>query len=229
MRLLSVLLLVLFNLLCAEIVYARSQFTLPESSEPLYSLSIKTSPQHATIKIMNIKLKYQQGMKLKAGNYRVNVSAAGYQLKQRIIPIRHKNIKIHIVLKKNEPDTESSDNLNKPSTLFAKTKGYKQFLRHANRLKGLSFIEEVEKFDKYCQRYANVAVRQAKRRVKLGCRTFIPFFKNDPASQWHLKKTPQKTWCKTVSAYATAKEMIYREKRLTACFEARQEAKAETQ
>jgi len=219
MRLPSVLLFVLFNFLCAEMVYGRSQFTLPQSSLPLYSLSIRTTPQHATIKIMNIKLKYHKGIKLQAGDYRVNISAEGYQTKERIIPIRDKNIKIHILLKQNKSDTVASDDA-KPATVFATTKGYKQFLRHANRLKGLSFIEEAEKFDKYCQRYANVAIRQAKRRVTLGCRQFIPFFKNDPASQWRLEKTPQEAWCKTVSAYATAKEMIYREQRLKACFKA---------
>ncbi len=42
-------------------------------------LTIKTSPENARIRLLNIAPKYRQGMTLKAGRYHIEVSQAGYQ------------------------------------------------------------------------------------------------------------------------------------------------------
>lgn len=168
---------------------------------------------------MNIRLKYYHGIILKSGDYRIEVSAKGYQTNKQTIRIRHSNKTLHIKLKRNQPEDSSGVSYSSDSTLtnFTTTKGYISLLRHANRLKGVSFKQEVERFSTYCNRYASLAVRQAKRRVNEGCSDKISPFNNDAAQQWSLKKTPQKAWCMTVSTYATAKETIYREGRLQDC------------
>jgi preprotein translocase subunit SecD len=215
----TLIFLLLLNVLLSGSVSARSQFTLPA---PLYTLNIKANPSHATIKIMNIRLKYYHGIILSPGDYRIEVSAKGYQTKKQTVRIRHKNKTLSIKLQRNQPE-DSSDVSYSSTTLidFTTTKGYINLLRHANRLNGVSFKQEVERFSRYCNRYANLAVRQAKRRVNEGCSDEISPFNNDAAQQWSLKKAPQKAWCMTVSSYATAKETIYREGRLKDCLTSR--------
>ena len=100
MRLIILIFLFLFNLLFLETAYARSKFTLPD---PLYALTIITTPKNATVKIMNIKPKYYQAIKLKTGDYYIEVSAEGYQLKKQKISIHHQDKKIQIKLAKNQP------------------------------------------------------------------------------------------------------------------------------
>jgi hypothetical protein len=221
------ILFVLFNVLFANISYARSQFTLPESAS-LHTLTIRTTPRNAKINILNMKLNYRHGIKLGAGNYRIEVSAQGYQPKKHTIRMRHHHKNIRITLrKKNVAKTPaptqqtSSSSPHATADFIATTKGYLRFLRHANRLKGVSFTTEAEKFEKYCKRYSTLAIRQARRRMTEGCATKINFFKNDIAHQWSLQKAPQRAWCKTVSAYATAKEATYRERRLKDCLVAK--------
>jgi hypothetical protein len=222
----TLILLLFFSFLLSGVSYARSKFTLPASeSLPLYALTIRTTPTHSTVKIMNVKVKYHHGMKLQAGDYRLEISAQGYRLKKHIVRIRYHDKNIRITLRKNNVIVESHTHPVAPSSssphatadFISTTKGYIRFLRHANRLKGISFTDQKQQFEKYCRRYANLSVQQAKRRIHEGCATNINFFKNDTAHQWSLQKKPQKAWCKTVSAYATAKEATYRELRLKAC------------
>ena len=234
MRLITLIFPLLFSLLFLEVAYARSKFTLPD---PLYALTIITTPKNAMTKIMNIRPKYYHGIKLKSGDYRIEVSAQGYQLKKQRVSIRHQDKKIQITLTKNQPEStnnrldkflgnstkehrltlQSHANTTAKKATYNRTRGYKGFLRHAGRLKGISFLEEKKKFAKYCKRYANLAVRQAKRRIDEGCSDVITPFNNDAARQWSLKKAPQAAWCRTVSAHATSKETIYRERRLEDC------------
>lgn len=220
------ILFILFHFLFISISYARSQFTLPESVT-LHTLTIRTTPRNATIKILNMKLNYRHGIKLGSGDYRIEVSAPGYRVKKQIVRMRHHNKNIRITLRKTTvaktPHTQKPPSSSPHATadFIATTKGYLRFLRHANRLKGVSFVKEEEKFEKYCKRYSTLAIRQARRRMTEGCATKINFFKNDVAHQWSLQKAPQHAWCKTVSAYATAKEATYRELRLKDCLVAK--------
>jgi len=48
----------------------------PSLRIPFY---VKTKPQNATVRIMNIKPKYQAGIRLKAGLYDIQISAPGYR------------------------------------------------------------------------------------------------------------------------------------------------------
>ena len=215
----TLIFLVSSTLFVSEMAYSRSKFTPPD---PLYSLRVISTPKNAVIKIMNIRPSYYHGIKLSPGDYRIQVSAFGYQLKKLTVQLRHQNKKVNIQLSKSRPTPTNNhtDRLKiKPAkeTTYSITRGYKRFLRHSDQLKGVSFLEEKEIFSKYCKRYAKLAVRQAKRRLVEGCSNIITPLHNDAARQWSLNRIPQAAWCKAVSSHATAKETIYREKRLKDC------------
>ena len=50
-------------------------------------LFVKTKPQNADVGILNIKPRFRQGMEIKAGQYRVMVSAKGYLAKQKQVSV----------------------------------------------------------------------------------------------------------------------------------------------
>jgi hypothetical protein len=231
MRLFILLCLVIFNLQLST-VYARSQFTLPTVK---YALTVKTTPSTAVVKIMNIRPSYYDGIKLKSGNYRIEVSARGYDTQKKTVAFSNKDKVIYIALSKKvaltpknppakeEPQTAENsiaflpDNtpIQQEKPKFTHTKGYSRFLRRSNELYGISYQDPL--FNAYCRRYARLAVRQAKRRIRHHCEGEISILHNDAASQWQLVTAPQKAWCKTVSSHATYKETIYREERLEYC------------
>lgn len=66
----------------------------------LYSLTIIANPSFTTIKIMNIKSKYKDGIKLRPGKYKITVTAKGYLSEQETIIIKNKNINKKIKLKR---------------------------------------------------------------------------------------------------------------------------------
>ena len=239
MRLFILIALISWSLQLSTLVHARSQFTLPASQ---YALTIKTTPRHATIKIMNIKPSYQEGIQLKEGNYRIEVSAKGYETVKQNVIISKKDKIVYIALDKKTsligkpPPTvdiheeqvtvensiqiipsNKAPQIIKHSTKrrFTHSKGYNRFLRYANRLYGVSY--EDPQFIRFCKRYANLAVRQAQRRIDNHCEQEISVFHNDKANQWLLRKRPQEKWCRTVSSHATYNETIYREERLEYC------------
>ncbi len=262
MRLFILISLLSLNLFLTT-AYARSQFTLPPNQ---YTLTVKTTPHNATIKIMNIKPSYQDGILLKEGNYRIEVSASGYETVKKTVLLSKKDKIIYIALRKKTPfiskqppaveireeppiavnptliivddkepeiiqpsssaryeyeDYVTAGN-NKPKVIqqlpkrrFIHTKGYNRFLRRANKLYGVSYNDP--RFERYCKQYANLAIRQAQRRIDNHCEQEISPLHNDKASQWQLNKRPQQAWCRTVSAYATYNETVYREERLEYC------------
>lgn len=57
------------------------------SPQSAYPLSIITTPENATIKVMNIKAKYKRGMKLLSGKYDIEVSAEGYTTQRQWIKL----------------------------------------------------------------------------------------------------------------------------------------------
>jgi len=59
-----------------------------------YSLTIKTTPKNIKIRILNIKSKYHNGIKLKPGKYKIELSKSGYKMKIFIIQIKNKNLVI---------------------------------------------------------------------------------------------------------------------------------------
>ncbi len=221
------------------ITHARSQFTLPASQ---YALTVKTTPRDATVKIMNIKPSYQDGIQLKEGNYRIEVSAQGYETIKQTAILSKKDKIIYIALRKKTPLVSKQPpaveireeppiavnsipiivHNNAPQIIqqppkrrFIHSKGYNRFLRRANRLYGISYKDP--RFDRYCKQYANLAIRQAQRRIDNHCEQEISLLHNDKANQWQLNKRPQQEWCRTVSSHATYNETVYREERLEYC------------
>lgn len=73
-----------------------------------YSLNIKTSPSNAKIRIMNIRPKYTQGIKLESGKYHVNISKKGYYTVDKWVEITDGNLNITETLKKKKKTAEVS-------------------------------------------------------------------------------------------------------------------------
>ena len=66
-----------------------------------YSLSIISFPKHSRIRILNIKPKYNNGMKLKKGKYNIEVSAKGYETSRKWIDLTKNNYFSFYLKKKN--------------------------------------------------------------------------------------------------------------------------------
>jgi hypothetical protein len=66
----------------------------------IYSLTIGVTPRDATVKILNIKPKYYDGIKLERGDYHIRITKDGYKPVSRWINIKQDEY-INIVLKKN--------------------------------------------------------------------------------------------------------------------------------
>jgi hypothetical protein len=95
------------------------------SGEELYSLTIKTTPG-ATVRIMNISPKYQNGIKLPPGNYNILVEKKGYTSTNKWIKITNSDLSRYIRLTKVETSTDNNTsspvekNKVKKNTSFAK-------------------------------------------------------------------------------------------------------------
>ena len=70
------------------------------------SLSIKTSPDNARIRILNIGPKYQQGIQLKPGRYHIEVSQSGYKRHTEWIELKNEDT-IHSVVLKEKQQAET--------------------------------------------------------------------------------------------------------------------------
>lgn len=62
-----------------------------------YELYIETKPKNATIRIMNIKPKFKQGIILKRGKYEIEISAKGYKTRKEWITLK-RNAKYEVKL-----------------------------------------------------------------------------------------------------------------------------------
>ncbi|MBF0453992.1 MAG: serine/threonine protein kinase [Magnetococcales bacterium] len=72
----------------------------PSTSASEFSLTIRTIPADAEIKILNIQPPYQPGIKLPPENYHLEVSRAGYETKRKWIKIKNRDRVLEIQLKK---------------------------------------------------------------------------------------------------------------------------------
>jgi len=90
-------------------VISSKKFNINEKKEKKPGgLFISTVPENAKIRILNIKPKYSEGMKLKNGKYNVEVSAEGYRKKRMWINFTSgMDNNINIQLEKEEPQTVS--------------------------------------------------------------------------------------------------------------------------
>jgi hypothetical protein len=57
-----------------------------------FSLTINTIPSKARVRILNIKPKYYDGMKLKEENYRIEISHDGYKTVKKWIKLNHNTV-----------------------------------------------------------------------------------------------------------------------------------------
>ena len=64
------------------------------SSAPLvtYALTVKTSPEGARVRILNIPERYQPGIQLPAGRYHIEVSQAGFNTERSWVEITNQNL-----------------------------------------------------------------------------------------------------------------------------------------
>ncbi len=72
--------------------------TIIKASQEIAHLTVKTSPQDALIRILNIKPKYQSGIKLKPGSYQIEVSKAGFKRHTEWVELAAADDKMHSVV-----------------------------------------------------------------------------------------------------------------------------------
>lgn len=77
-----------------------SKIKSKKSKVKYYSLYTEVTPKKAKIRILNIKPKYKNGIKLKKGKYHVEISKKGYSTVNKWIEVKDKNIKFKVKLKK---------------------------------------------------------------------------------------------------------------------------------
>lgn len=81
--------------------------SLSSSSAPItYALTVKTTPEDAKIRLLNVPDKYKEGISLIAGKYKIEVSKAGYKTKTDWVEIKSEPLKISITL---EADLDTSN------------------------------------------------------------------------------------------------------------------------
>jgi len=74
--------------------------TIKKQRQKLIKLKIITEPKNAKIRILNIKPKYKENIKLKPGKYKIEISKNGYITKKEWFEINENNNKLKIKLKK---------------------------------------------------------------------------------------------------------------------------------
>lgn len=63
-----------------------------------YSLTVKTKPANADVKIMNIKPRYKDGIRLKPGQYVIKAQHSYYKNKYQCVTIKDKNVNLKMKL-----------------------------------------------------------------------------------------------------------------------------------
>ncbi len=63
-----------------------------------YSLTVKTKPTNTNVKIMNIKPRYKDGIRLKPGQYVIKAQHPYYKNKYQCVTIKDKNVNIKMKL-----------------------------------------------------------------------------------------------------------------------------------
>ena len=84
------------------------------SAAPVFPLTITTTPDKVRIKILNIPDKYKEGIELPDGQYRIEISKAGFKTKTETVEIKNHPLTLAVEL---EPD--ETVNEGKPGTPLA--------------------------------------------------------------------------------------------------------------
>lgn len=80
--------LVIYQFLVPSVPAAPNPLPTVSSPGSVFRLQIKTSPAKARVRVMNIPDKYQYGMALPPGQYRIKVDAPGYQSKSLVLQVK---------------------------------------------------------------------------------------------------------------------------------------------
>ncbi|MCK5726384.1 MAG: ankyrin repeat domain-containing protein [Thiotrichaceae bacterium] len=100
---------------------------------------------------------------------------------------------------------------------FNHTGGYQSLNHWAIQLQGQRQVPRG-----YCQRYAQVANSQARRRTQSHCTNNIPLNSWNIRKRWTINYTGHYNWCRSVSSYSSGNETRSREYRLKSCIIANQ-------
>lgn len=68
--------------------------------KPTYALTVNTKPEDARVRILNIRAKYRDGIKLQNGRYKIEVSKKGYGTIVQNVRLRNKPLTLKYVLRK---------------------------------------------------------------------------------------------------------------------------------
>jgi len=111
----------------------------------------------------------------------------------------------------NDPTMKSGSPATHSTPLNGKsiTDGYKELIAQSALLKGKTVTAD------YCEKYAMVSAKQAQLAKASNCGFNID--KGQVANQWSENVLAQLEWCKKASAYATEKEVKFRENKLSQC------------
>ena len=80
----------------------------PKVIKKKYSLTVKTNPTDAIVKILNIRPKYKDGILLKEGNYKIEVSKRGYKKQISTLSLQHDIIKTITLIKQKEATVKNA-------------------------------------------------------------------------------------------------------------------------
>jgi len=100
--------------------------TKPTISIQKFSLSIQKTPSNAKVRILNIKPKYYDGIKLKKGKYHIEVSKKGYETTSKWIDLR-KDMTFTIILTRLQENSKKNTFIKKQIQI-EKISQYQQIL-----------------------------------------------------------------------------------------------------
>lgn len=92
----------------SSMVFSQNQLSSSASEEtssqassivlPSYALTVKTTPDEARVRLMNIPDKYKEGINLVSGRYHIEISKTGYKTKTEWIEIKNEPLTVSFLL-----------------------------------------------------------------------------------------------------------------------------------
>ncbi len=82
----------------SQLSSAQASSQSSSSVAPTYALTIKTIPNDARIRLLDISNKYKEGIALASGRYRIEISKAGYKTKTESVDIKNQSLSVSFEL-----------------------------------------------------------------------------------------------------------------------------------